>query len=69
MVKKWCGGRGGWRLRYMLTDDSAAEQRAVRLAFQGLEEGITEISHLLYVFHSEQTLKRNFSGPRYKRTY
>ena len=69
VIKQWCGGHGGWRFCYMLTDDSAAEQRAVRLAFQGLEEGATEITHLLCVFHSEQTLKRNLSGPRNKRAY
>ena len=38
-LKQWCGGRGGWRLRYMLTDDSSAEQKAVRLAFRGLQDG------------------------------
>ena len=38
-IKQWCGGRGGWLLRYMITDDSAAEQRAVRLAFEDLKVG------------------------------
>lgn len=33
-IKTWC--QGGWILRYMLTDDSAAEQAAVKEAFPGL---------------------------------
>lgn len=39
LIKKWCGGRCGWRRRYFITDDSAAEQLAVSLAFQGLIQG------------------------------
>jgi len=33
ILQEWTGGVHGWKLRYMLTDDSAAEQRGVRLAF------------------------------------
>ncbi|KAH9203596.1 hypothetical protein DL95DRAFT_501919 [Leptodontidium sp. 2 PMI_412] len=38
VVKQWCN----WQLRYVLSDDSAAEQRAFRLAFPGLVRGETE---------------------------
>lgn len=62
VLKRWCGGKGGWNLRYMLTDDSAAEQRAVRLAFLRLIADEQEVTHLLCVFRSEQTLKRKFKG-------
>ena len=61
-VKRWCGGRGGWRLRYMLTDDSAAEQRGVLLAFKGLADGEQEVEHLLCRKHSERTLKRRLKA-------
>ena len=57
-VKRWCGGRGGWLLRYMITDDSAAEQRGVSLAFRGLIDGEQEVDHLLCRKHSERTLGR-----------
>ena len=29
VFKQWCGGRGGWRFRYMLTNNSAAKILAV----------------------------------------
>lgn len=61
-VKKWCGGRDGWLLRYIITDNSAAKQRAVKLAFRGLEVGKMEVQHLLYRRHREQTLKRKLGG-------
>jgi hypothetical protein len=67
-LKRWCGGRSGWRLRYMLTDDSAAEQSAVKRAFPGLIDGEVEVDHLLCMVHSERTLKRNFAGPKYKKS-
>lgn len=54
--------KGGWLLRYMITDDSAAEQRAVRLAFRGLEVGEQEVQHLLCRRHCEQTLKRKLGA-------
>ncbi|KAI9796654.1 MAG: hypothetical protein M1835_003450, partial [Candelina submexicana] len=69
VLKQWCGGSGGWNLRYILTDDSASEQRAFSLAFPGLEAGETAVTHLLCLFHSEQTLKRNLSGPACKKAY
>lgn len=51
----------------MLTDDSAAEQRAVKMAFPGLVAGEGEVSHLLCMWHSEQTLKRTMSRPDCKK--
>jgi hypothetical protein len=39
-IKQWCN----WQLRYVLSDDSGAEQRAVRLAFPGLAHGEMEVS-------------------------
>src|SRR5438034_9947387 len=52
VLKKWCGGC--WHLRYMLTDDSAGEQCAVRKAFPGLEAGELEPTHFLCRVHSER---------------
>ena len=40
VVKNWVT----WNLRYSLTDDSAAEIKAFRLAFPGLASGETEVS-------------------------
>ena len=39
VIKKWVT----WNLRYVLTDDSAAEIKAFRLAFLGLATGETEV--------------------------
>jgi hypothetical protein len=39
-IKQWCN----WQLRYVLSDDSGAEQRAFRLAFPGLVCGEMEVS-------------------------
>ena len=64
-VKIWCGGRGRWRLRYFITDDSPAEQRAVQLAFRGLNDGEQEVDHFLCRKHSERTLKMRLAGPAY----
>lgn len=66
VFKKWSKR---WLLRYMLTDDSAAEQKAVREAFPDLDAGEQEVTHLLYLFHSDQTLKRNFKGDKLKKTF
>ena len=68
-VKKWCGGRGAWLLRYMVTDDSAAEQRAVKLAFRGLEAGEQEVQHLLCRRHCEQTMKRELAAKNCKASF
>jgi hypothetical protein len=40
-IKQWAGDK--WQLRYALSDDSGAEQRAFRLAFPGLVVGETEV--------------------------
>lgn len=63
-VKRWCCHR--WLLRYMLTDDSAAEQAAVKKAFQGLQHGEQEVTHILCITHSIRTLKRHFGHPTKK---
>jgi hypothetical protein len=39
VIKKWVT----WNLRYVLSDDSAAEIKAFRLAFLGLAAGETEV--------------------------
>jgi hypothetical protein len=50
----------------MLTDNSAAEQAAVRKAFRGLLDGETEVTHLLCRVHSmrmlDQQLKKHKSS-------
>lgn len=51
--KKWSRA---WRARYAITDDSAAERRAIRLAFPGLQAGEQEVDHFLCRTHSERTL-------------
>jgi hypothetical protein len=56
----------GWTPRYVMTDDSSIEQKAVKLAFLGLSAGEQEVSHLLCTVHSERTLRRRlgFAGPQ-----
>jgi hypothetical protein len=44
VLRGWTGRVHGWKLRYMLTDDSAAEQRGVRLGFADQDE---PVGHLL----------------------
>ena len=63
-IKQMC--HYSWNLRYILTDDSAAEQKAVKLAFHGLIDGENEVSHLLCRVHSERTLDRNLKGKEYE---
>ena len=45
VIKKWTSPI--WPLRYVLSDDSGAEQRAFRLAFPGLISGEMEVRALL----------------------
>jgi hypothetical protein len=46
-IKQWC--RQKWQLRYIITDDSAGEQTAIKKAFRGLGEGEQEVrSFALY---------------------
>jgi hypothetical protein len=52
-----------WRIKYALTDDSAAEQRAVALTFTEESKGslgnvFGEVEHLLCQWHYKQTLNR-----------
>ena len=47
VLKKWTN----WKLHYVLSDDSGAEQRAFRLAFPGLVAGETEVNENL-IFYS-----------------
>jgi len=46
-IKRWAGGTNSWKLRYMITDDSAGEQCAVRKVWKGLSAGEMEVTHLL----------------------
>ena len=62
-IKRWTRA---WRLRYMITDDSAAEQRGVSLTFRGLIDGEMKVSHYLCRTHSERTLNRKLGGERCK---
>ena len=59
-------GTSKWRPQYVLTDDSAIEQAAVRKAFPGLEAGEQEVSHLLYTVHSHRTLQRRLGSEALK---
>lgn len=63
-IKRWT--RRAWRLRYIITDDSAAEQRGVNLAFRGLIDGEMEVSNFLCRTHSERTLNRKLAEAAYK---
>ena len=57
-IKTWCESRSDWQSKYFLTDDSAAEQRAVKLAFWGLIDGEMEVDHFFCRTHSERILNR-----------
>lgn len=63
-IKKWC--MGTWKLRYFLTHNSAAEQRAVTIAFPGLAAGEQEVDHFLCRKHSERTRDRKLAEARNK---
>ena len=63
--KKWCG----WQPRYVLTDDSAVEQRVVRCAFPGLPAGEQEVDHLLCTVHTMRTLNKRFKATEYKQIF
>ena len=55
-----------WNIRYCLTDDSAAEQRAVRIAFPENDNDFSspygKVEHLFCKWHSKQTLDRQLHG-------
>ena len=57
-IKGW----SGWIPRYFITDDSTAEQRAVRLVFPGYIIGEIEVDHLLCRVHYERTINRRLAG-------
>jgi hypothetical protein len=59
-LRGWTGGPEGWQCRWFLTDDSAAEQKAVREAFPSTPGGGEETGHLLCRFHMGQQLTRRF---------
>jgi hypothetical protein len=61
-IKNWCRNR--WLLRYMLTDDSAGEQTAVRKAFPGLDTGEMEVnsSAIAYSAPSQRSPQQHFSN-------
>ena len=44
--------------QYFFTDNSAAEQLAIKKAFHGTYKNEDEVIHLLYQVHSRQTLKK-----------
>jgi len=50
---------GKYQPQYIMTDDSAIEQRAIRLAFPGLNTGEQEVTRLLCSVHSNRTLLRH----------
>ena len=58
-IREWCPR---WQLRWMLTDDSAVEQLAVRTAFPGTAFGdARDVTHLLCRVHVRRTLDRRWS--------
>ena len=52
-----------------MTDDSAIEQRTIRLAFPGLKAGEQEVTHLLCSVHSNRTLLRRLGTTAHKPIY
>lgn len=52
-----------------MTDDSAIEQRAIRLAFSGLHGNKQEVTHLLCSVHSNRTLLRQLGSNAHKPIY
>ena len=55
-LRRWCGGNGGWQLRYFITNNSAAVQRAVGLAFENLTE-VACVEHFLVVHIQKEHLQ------------
>ena len=51
-----------WAIRYCLTDDSTAKQRAVQIAFPANDSVYRAIYHLHYKWHSKITLDRQLSS-------
>ena len=62
-VKDWCS----WRPRYFLTDDSAAEQLAVKKAFPCSDDiGVIEVDHLLCRVYSMRIIDRALKAKKYE---
>lgn len=57
---------GKWQPRYIMTDDTSLEQRAVRIAFPA---GERRVDHLLCSVHSSRTLLRRLSSTAHKPAY
>ena len=63
VVRSWIQESGqDWKIRYCLTDDSAAEQRAVQIAFPEDNSVYGRVEHLFCKWHSKQTLDRQIHG-------
>ena len=63
VVRSWLRELGqDWKIRYCLTDDSAAEQRAIQIAFPEDDSVYGRVDHLFCKWHSKQTLDRNLHG-------
>ncbi|MBO0793898.1 MAG: hypothetical protein J2P36_23510 [Ktedonobacteraceae bacterium] len=67
-IRAWCRPFGGWRLRYSITDDSAAEQAGFNEAFPGILEGEMKPTTLLCRKHADRTLVRRFGHEKYANT-
>lgn len=64
IVRDWTKEVSGrdWAIWYCLTDDSAAKQRAIQIAFPGDDSVYGDIYHLHCRWHSKMTLDRQLSG-------
>jgi MULE transposase domain len=64
VVRDWTKEESGqdWKIRYCLTDDSAAEQRAVQIAFPKDDSIYGSVQHFYCKWHSKMTLDRQLSG-------
>ena len=59
-IQDWCEGK--WRPRFILTDNSAAEGKAIAFSFQMLNLSEYQVEHYLCRQHLKETLKRNLAG-------
>lgn len=64
VILNWCGGHDNWQLRFFQTDDSAAEQIAVRLAFPKFTTNSPDFLHLLCTRHFVETVRRHVKNPQ-----
>ena len=64
----WCMGL--WRPHFFMTDDSASEQKAVRIAFnEPVPTGMRPVENYLCRKHCEATIKRHLSAHDCKASY